>query len=76
MDLNFTPEEEAFRNEVRSFLAEKLPARASLVRRVPARLTEMPLRKTNNGAQKCVIHRVRNNSGVVVARSVGLGLNA
>jgi alkylation response protein AidB-like acyl-CoA dehydrogenase len=27
MDLTFTPEEEAFRNEVRTFLAEKLPAR-------------------------------------------------
>jgi alkylation response protein AidB-like acyl-CoA dehydrogenase len=27
MDLNFTPEEEAFRSEVRSFLAAKLPAR-------------------------------------------------
>src|SRR5438477_10134575 len=27
MDLNFTQEEEAFRNEVRSFLAENLPAR-------------------------------------------------
>jgi alkylation response protein AidB-like acyl-CoA dehydrogenase len=27
MDLNFTPEEEAFRAEVRSFLADKLPAR-------------------------------------------------
>ncbi|RYF02337.1 MAG: pimeloyl-CoA dehydrogenase large subunit [Oxalobacteraceae bacterium] len=29
MDLNFTPEEEAFRAEVRAFLAEKLPARLS-----------------------------------------------
>jgi alkylation response protein AidB-like acyl-CoA dehydrogenase len=27
MDLTFTPEEETFRNEVRSFLAEELPAR-------------------------------------------------
>ena len=27
MDLNFTPEEEAFRAEVRAFLADKLPAR-------------------------------------------------
>src|SRR2546427_3121771 len=27
MDLSFTPEEEAFRNDVRSFLADKLPAR-------------------------------------------------
>ena len=26
MDLEFTPEEEAFRSEVRTFLAEKLPA--------------------------------------------------
>ena len=47
-----------------------------LERRVPARLAEIPLRKTNNGAQKCVIHRVRNRTGVVVARSVGLGLKA
>ncbi|MDM0048976.1 acyl-CoA dehydrogenase family protein [Variovorax sp. J22R115] len=29
MDLNFTPEEEAFRSEVRDFLATKLPARLS-----------------------------------------------
>ncbi len=29
MDLSFTPEEEAFRDEVRSFLKEKLPARLS-----------------------------------------------
>ena len=29
MDLNFTPEEEAFRSEVRQFLQEKLPARMS-----------------------------------------------
>ena len=29
MDLNFTPEEEAFRDEVRAFLADKLPARLS-----------------------------------------------
>ena len=29
MDLNFTPEEEAFRDEVRAFLAEKLPTRLS-----------------------------------------------
>ncbi|WP_077002856.1 acyl-CoA dehydrogenase family protein [Variovorax sp. KK3] len=29
MDLNFTPEEQAFRNEVRSFLAEKLPRQLS-----------------------------------------------
>ena len=27
MDLNFTPEEDAFRAEVRAFLADKLPAR-------------------------------------------------
>ncbi|WEF32883.1 acyl-CoA dehydrogenase family protein [Pseudoduganella chitinolytica] len=29
MDLNFTPEEERFRDEVRTFLAERLPARLS-----------------------------------------------
>ncbi|GAA4352724.1 acyl-CoA dehydrogenase family protein [Variovorax defluvii] len=29
MDLNFTPEEQAFRDEVRQFLAEKLPRRLS-----------------------------------------------
>jgi alkylation response protein AidB-like acyl-CoA dehydrogenase len=29
MDLNFTPEEEQFRSEVRAFLADKLPARLS-----------------------------------------------
>ncbi|MGJ9416626.1 acyl-CoA dehydrogenase family protein [Massilia sp. CMS3.1] len=29
MDLNFTPQEEAFRSEVRAFLSEKLPARLS-----------------------------------------------
>ena len=27
MDLSFTPEEEAFRDEVRAFVADKLPAR-------------------------------------------------
>lgn len=47
-----------------------------LERRVPERLTEIPLKKTNNGAQKWVIHRVKNKIGVVVARSVGLGLKA
>ncbi len=29
MDLNFTPEEEAFRDEIRAFLADKLPRRLS-----------------------------------------------
>ena len=37
MDLNFTPEEEAFRAEVQAFLQEKLPARiATKVKAGPA----------------------------------------
>jgi hypothetical protein len=37
---------------------------------------EVPERKTNTGAQKCVIHRVKYNSGVVVARLSGLSVLA
>ena len=40
MDLNFTPEDEAFREEVRSFLKEKLPARLSSKVRQGQRLTK------------------------------------
>ena len=40
MDLNFTPEDEAFREEVRSFLKEKLPARLSDKVRQGQRLTK------------------------------------
>ena len=40
MDLNFTPEDEAFREEVRSFLREKLPARLSDKVRQGQRLTK------------------------------------
>ncbi len=38
MDLSFTPEEEAFREEVRTFLREKLPARLSTLVREGKRL--------------------------------------
>ncbi|NVE94996.1 acyl-CoA dehydrogenase family protein [Altererythrobacter lutimaris] len=40
MNLDFTPEEEAFREEVRTFLAEKLPARLSDKVRKGQRLTK------------------------------------
>jgi hypothetical protein len=33
---------------------------------------DVPAKKTNAGAQKWVIQRVKNKRGVVVARSVGL----
>ncbi len=33
---------------------------------------EAPDRKTKDGAQECVIQRVKKNNGVVAARSVGL----
>ena len=32
---------------------------------------EIPARKMNTGAQKCVIQRVKKSQGVVAARSVG-----
>ena len=35
-----------------------------------------PTRKTNTGAQKCVIQRVKYKNGVVVARSKGSPVNA
>ena len=37
----------------------------------PRRKADVPARKRNTGAQKCVIQRVKNSSGVVEARSVG-----
>jgi len=37
----------------------------------PIRNTDVPERKKNVGAQKCVIHLVKNRAGVVVARLVG-----
>ena len=40
MDLNFTPEEEAFRAEVQAFLQEKLPARIATKVKAGQRLTE------------------------------------
>lgn len=40
MDLEFTPEEQAFRTEVRSFLAEKLPARIADQVRAGQRLSK------------------------------------
>jgi len=43
MDLNFTPEEEAFRDEVRTFLKEKLPARLSDKVRTGKRLSKADL---------------------------------
>ena len=36
------------------------------------RNTDVPARKTNIGAQRYVIHRVKKSRGVVVERSVGL----
>jgi hypothetical protein len=35
------------------------------------RYIDVPERKTKTGAQKCVIHRVKNNVGDVVARFNG-----
>ena len=43
MDLNFTHEEEAFRTEVRDFLAQKLPARLSEKVRTGKHLTKADL---------------------------------
>ena len=43
MDLNFTPEEETFRSEVRAFLAEKLPARLSGKVRLGMRLCKQDM---------------------------------
>ena len=40
MDLNFTPEEEAFRAEVQAFLQEKLPARIATKVKAGQRLTK------------------------------------
>ena len=40
MDLNFTPEEEAFRAEVQAFLKEKLPARIARKVKAGQRLTK------------------------------------
>ncbi|MGL1627106.1 acyl-CoA dehydrogenase family protein, partial [Vibrio parahaemolyticus] len=40
MDLSFSPEDEAFRQEVRAFLKEKLPARLSDKIRTGKRLTK------------------------------------
>jgi hypothetical protein len=38
---------------------------------LPYKKAEVPARNTNIGAQKWVIHRVKNNIGVVVSRFVG-----
>ncbi len=38
MDLSFTPEEESFRDEVRAFFRDKLPARLSTLVREGKRL--------------------------------------
>ncbi|WP_326539439.1 acyl-CoA dehydrogenase family protein [Pseudorhodoferax sp.] len=40
MDLNFTPEERAFRDDVRSFLKDKLPARIAAKTKAGQRLTK------------------------------------
>src|SRR5829696_2398153 len=37
---------------------------------------DVPARKTKTGAQKCVIHRVKNNIGVVVAIFKGSSVQA
>lgn len=37
----------------------------------PYKNADVPARKTNTGAQKCVIQRVKKSNGVVVARFVG-----
>jgi hypothetical protein len=38
---------------------------------LPYKKAEVPARNTNTGAQKCVIHRVKNRNGVVVSKLVG-----
>ena len=38
---------------------------------VPTKKAEVPARKTNTGAQKCVTHRVANNKALVFVRSTG-----
>ncbi|GGB31115.1 hypothetical protein GCM10011380_20590 [Sphingomonas metalli] len=54
MDLRFTPEEEAFREEVRSFLRDKLPARLADKVRHDQRLTKADLEEW---------HRILNDRG-------------
>jgi hypothetical protein len=46
------------------------------VLRWPARKAETPDKNTKVGAQKWVIHLVKNNCGVVVARLVGESVHA
>src|SRR5215216_4086212 len=38
---------------------------------IPYKKEDVPARKTNTGAQKCVIQRVKKSRGVVVERFVG-----
>ena len=47
----------------------------TLFLRVPYKKAEVPAKNTNTGAQKCVIHLVKNNNGVVAFKSVGLEKN-
>ena len=47
-----------------------------LVLRRPASHAEVPDKNTKTGAQKCVIHLVKNNCGVVVARFNGSSVEA
>ena len=50
--------------------------RSLLVLRWPERKAEVPARNTNTGAQKWVIHLVKNNAGVVLAMFKGSSRNA
>ena len=55
MDLNFTQDEEAFRAEVRAFLADKLPSRLSDKVRNGVRLSKARERPMGNPARRSTL---------------------
>jgi len=61
-------------NHTPRFIKKKLSS--FFVFLTPYKYAEVPARKTKTGAQKWVIHLVKNNWGVVVARFVGASVDA